>query len=76
MADELTTALANFFYEAWEHYRNEPTEDVEALLANSPLVEEYTITEEDVKDEAYDGEEGDTIYVLSELGKKAWEMAT
>jgi len=76
MPDDVTVALANFFYEAWEHYRQEPTEDVEALLANCPLVEEYTLTEQDVKDETYDGEEGDTVYVLSEMGKVAWSMAS
>lgn len=73
--DKITTALANFFYEAWHQYLNEPTEDLETLLVETPLVEEYELTEEDVADEVYEGEEGDTVYVLSDLGKAALNLA-
>lgn len=73
--EKVTMALANFFYDTWQHYLDGPTEDVEALLSTSELVEEYELTEEDVANEIYEGDEGDTVFVLSELGKQAWNLA-
>ena len=73
--ETITVALANFFYETWQHYCEGPTEDVEAILKSSVLVEEHEVTAEDVANETYEVEEGDIVYVLSDLGKIAWRMA-
>ena len=63
--ENVTLALANFFYDTWQHYLDGPTEDVEALLSTSELIEEYELTAEDVENETYEGDEGDTVFVLS-----------
>jgi len=76
MPDDVTVALANFFHEAWERYIDEPTEDIEKLMMISLLVDEYEITEEDVANETYEGDEGDVVYVLSDLGKAALKLAS
>jgi sugar lactone lactonase YvrE len=73
--EKVTMALANFFYDTWQHYLDGPTEDVEALLSTSELIEEYELTAEDVENETYEGDEGDTVFVLSDLGKQAWNLA-
>jgi hypothetical protein len=71
----LNVALAQFFYDAWQQYIDQPTEDVETLLKASVLVEEYTLTEKDIEDEIYDGDAGDTVLILSDLGKVACNIA-
>jgi len=74
--DKVLTALANLFDDMWQRYMDEPSEDIEELLKVSLLVDEHEVTEEDVNAEIYgEADEGDLIYVLSDLGKQAIGLA-
>lgn len=74
---QLDKALAQFFAACWDSYTESPTEEMQFLIEDTPLIERKEATEEDVA--AGDLPEGhglgDTYYVLSELGQAAWELA-
>jgi len=67
--------LAKFFINCWEHYTEFQTEDLHELVSESPLVTEHEITAEDAASQEYgEWEEGDIVYVLSDLGKEAQRL--
>src|SRR4249920_2635261 len=75
--ESMEKELAKLMVKLWTNYCDGPIEDIEPLIEGSPLFEQRFTTEEDIEEgNAPDGHEVDDPYwVLSDLGKQAWELA-
>ena len=74
---QLDKALAQFFCACWDSYTESPSEELQWIVDDTPLVEQKEATEADVEaGDLPDGcELGDYYYALSPLGHEAWNLA-
>lgn len=65
--------LAKFMVAVWYAYcEDDQAEWLQDIVSASPLFEEHTVTQDEIDMGEYDDyEEGQVVYVLSEMGEKA-----
>lgn len=74
---QLDKSLAQFFCMCWDSWTEGPSEELQAIMDDTPLVEQREATEADVEagDLPEGCELGDNYYALSTLGHAAWDLA-
>ena len=73
--NDVQKELAKFFVKVWYQFCENPDENLQDIVESSPLFEVHEITQEEHDEEEYDGEVGDTIFILTPLGEAARDLA-